>query len=142
MSDLPVLLMCVDEATKNLVASLLRERGYEAILPRSRAEAIAALALSDPHLAGRWSASEDPVEPPRALEARHTGAVLLKEIARRAAQQAERDEILRMLDRTRWNRVRTARLLNISYRALLYKMKGAGLGRVSRAARSSHLDSA
>src|SRR5512134_1410970 len=98
MSDLPVLLMCADKATQSLVAGFLRERGYEAILPRSRAEAIAALALSDPCLAETFTSSEDPVEPASAPE--RSRPVLLKEIARRAARQAERDEILRMLERT------------------------------------------
>jgi two-component system response regulator AtoC len=52
----------------------------------------------------------------------------LKEIGRRAAQNAERAAILEMLEQTRWNRLRAAKLLNISYRALLYKMKEAGFG--------------
>jgi two-component system response regulator AtoC len=53
--------------------------------------------------------------------------VFLKDITRKAAERAEREEILKMLEQTRWNRVKTAKLLNISYRALLYKMKRAGL---------------
>jgi DNA-binding NtrC family response regulator len=32
-----------------------------------------------------------------------------------------------VLQQTRWNRVRAAKLLGISYRALLYKIKDAGL---------------
>ena len=32
-----------------------------------------------------------------------------------------------MLERTGWNRVRAAKALRISYRALLYKIKDAGL---------------
>jgi len=52
----------------------------------------------------------------------------LKEIGRRAAQNAERAAIVEMLEQTRWNRLRAAKLLNISYRALLYKMKAAGIG--------------
>src|SRR5947199_578339 len=57
----------------------------------------------------------------------------LKEIARRASRAAEREAITKMLERTSWNRVRAARALRISYRALLYKIKEAGLD----AARSS-----
>jgi len=53
--------------------------------------------------------------------------VSLKTISRMAAQQAERAEIVRMLEHTRWNRVKAAKLLNISYRSLLYKIKDAGL---------------
>jgi transcriptional regulator with GAF, ATPase, and Fis domain len=55
--------------------------------------------------------------------------VFLRDVARRAARQAEKEEILRMLERTRWNRVTAAKLLHISYRSLLYKMKEAGLDR-------------
>jgi two-component system response regulator AtoC len=35
--------------------------------------------------------------------------------------------ILDQLERTRWNRKRTARDLQISYKALLYKLKQLGL---------------
>jgi two-component system response regulator AtoC len=54
-------------------------------------------------------------------------AVFLKDVARKAAREAENKEILKMLERTRWNRARSAKLLNISYRSLLYKMKDASL---------------
>jgi two-component system response regulator AtoC len=52
----------------------------------------------------------------------------LKEISRRASQAAEREAIAKTLEQTGWNRVRAARALRISYRALLYKIKQAGLG--------------
>jgi two-component system response regulator AtoC len=63
------------------------------------------------------------------LDPGQPAAVFLKDVARKAARRAEREEILKMLERTRWNRVRAATLLNISYRSLLYKMKDAGLER-------------
>jgi len=47
----------------------------------------------------------------------------LKEASRAASRQAERSLILRTLNRTRWNRKRAARELQISYKALLYKLK-------------------
>jgi two-component system response regulator AtoC len=53
--------------------------------------------------------------------------VSLKEISRAAARAAEREAIARVLKETRWNRVRAAKLLGISYRALLYKIKDVGL---------------
>jgi two-component system response regulator AtoC len=53
--------------------------------------------------------------------------VSLKEMTRQAAHALERKIILRTLQETQWNRRRTARALNISYRALLYKIKEAGL---------------
>jgi two-component system, NtrC family, response regulator AtoC len=49
--------------------------------------------------------------------------VSLKEAARAASRQAEREMILKALARTRWNRKRAAMELRISYKALLYKLK-------------------
>jgi two-component system response regulator AtoC len=40
---------------------------------------------------------------------------------------AERAMILNQLERTHWNRKRAARELQISYKALLYKLKQMGL---------------
>jgi len=57
----------------------------------------------------------------------------LKKFAKRASQQAEHYMILEALKQTRWNRKRAAELLGISYRALLYKIKEAGLPPKKRA---------
>jgi two-component system response regulator AtoC len=51
----------------------------------------------------------------------------LKELARRAARDAEREAIRGALARTRGNRVEAARQLRVSYKALLYKMAQCGL---------------
>jgi DNA-binding NtrC family response regulator len=51
----------------------------------------------------------------------------LKEAAREASRHAEREMILKQLERTRWNRKKTALELQISYKALLYKLKQLGL---------------
>jgi two-component system response regulator AtoC len=51
----------------------------------------------------------------------------LRTISRKAAQAAEQSAILKALEHTHWNRLRAAKLLNISYRSLLYKIKAAGL---------------
>jgi len=56
-----------------------------------------------------------------------TAAVSLKDIGRKASRAAEREAIAMMLERTGWNRTKAAGLLKISYRALLYKIKQAGL---------------
>src|SRR5437870_1209451 len=61
----------------------------------------------------------------------------LKEISRRASQAAEREAISKMLEQTGWNRVRAARALRISYRALLYKIKQSGLDGERASARSA-----
>jgi two-component system response regulator AtoC len=51
----------------------------------------------------------------------------LKAISKRAARIAERRVIERVLQQTRWNRKEAAERLQISYKALLYKMKENGL---------------
>ncbi len=51
----------------------------------------------------------------------------LKAISRRAAQLAEKGVIEKVLQETRWNRKEAAQRLQISYKALLYKMKENGL---------------
>jgi two-component system, NtrC family, response regulator AtoC len=63
------------------------------------------------------------------VRASKSTTIPLKDISRRAAQVAEREAILQALEQTQWNRVRAAKLLEISYRALLYKIKDAGLER-------------
>ena len=47
----------------------------------------------------------------------------LKVAARTASRQRERELILEALERTKWNRKRAAQELQISYKALLYKLK-------------------
>jgi len=73
---------------------------------------------------------DDEAEPARAVPAGAT-SVSLKDIARTAAREAERELILRMLTRTRWNRKEAAENLGISYKALLYKIKENGLDKAS-----------
>ena len=51
----------------------------------------------------------------------------LRAISREAAQIAEHVAIRKALEATRWNRLRAAKLLNVSYRSLLSKIKAAGL---------------
>jgi len=60
-----------------------------------------------------------------------TVSVSLKDISRTAAREAERELILRMLTRTRWNRKEAAEILGVSYKALLYKIKENGLDKAS-----------
>jgi two-component system response regulator AtoC len=52
--------------------------------------------------------------------------ISLKEAARAASRVAEKELILKVLARTRWNRRRAAQELQISYKALLYKLKQIG----------------
>jgi two-component system response regulator AtoC len=60
-------------------------------------------------------------------EAPVDGVIKLKEVTRQAVKQIERKIILKTLDAHRWNRQSTARALSISYAALLYKMREAGV---------------
>ena len=53
--------------------------------------------------------------------------VSLKDITRQAVQELERKIILQVLQTNHWNRKQAARKLKISYRALLYKIRQAGL---------------
>ncbi|HZW95553.1 MAG TPA: sigma 54-interacting transcriptional regulator [Candidatus Eremiobacteraceae bacterium] len=54
------------------------------------------------------------------------GRISLKQASRAASREAEKEMILRALTRTRWNRRRAAQELQISYKALLYKLKQMG----------------
>jgi two-component system response regulator AtoC len=51
----------------------------------------------------------------------------LKKLARDAMKQMERNVILETLRANQWNRRKTAQELKISYRALIYKIRDAGL---------------
>jgi two-component system response regulator AtoC len=51
----------------------------------------------------------------------------LKEVHREAIMKAESDVIRKALEMTNWNRKKAAGLLNISYKALLYKIKECGI---------------
>jgi two-component system, NtrC family, response regulator AtoC len=53
---------------------------------------------------------------------------ILEQVSK-AKRQAEADVILATLEATRWNRKHAATMLNIEYKALLYKMKTLGLDR-------------
>jgi two-component system, NtrC family, response regulator AtoC len=55
------------------------------------------------------------------------GQVNLKKLTRRAVRELERKVILKVLQNHHWNRKQAARSLSISYRALLYKIRDAGL---------------
>jgi two-component system response regulator AtoC len=66
-----------------------------------------------------------------AAAAAEAGNYSLKDVSRTAAREAERELIFKMLQQTHWNRKETAEILNISYKALLYKIKENGLDKAS-----------
>ncbi len=55
------------------------------------------------------------------------GSVPLKDVGRRAAAEAERQVIEQVLFHTSWNRKQAAKILNVSYKTLLHKIKESGL---------------
>jgi two-component system, NtrC family, response regulator AtoC len=72
-------------------------------------------------LLGAEAATEGEVEFPS------SGPMPLKVVTRQTVQRLEKKIILRTLIAHRWNRKRAAKDLKISYRALLYKIRQAGL---------------
>jgi len=59
--------------------------------------------------------------------AANAGDLPLREVGRRAALEAEREMIDRVLAHTNWNRKQAARLLCVSYKTLLHKIRDCGL---------------
>ena len=55
----------------------------------------------------------------------------LREVVRRASEEAERATLHEVLDHVHWNRLEAARRLRVSYKTLLGKMKVYGLGWVN-----------
>ena len=92
-------------------------------LKRAAVLASDTLALSDlpSELRGRSA-------PPPTLE----GGGTLKDVIRHLVAGAERDLIVRTLERTQWNRAQTARLLGINYKTLQSKLKEYRLSRADR----------
>jgi transcriptional regulator with GAF, ATPase, and Fis domain len=67
-----------------------------------------------------------PAAAPTIVEARPS-STKLPDLARAAALSAEREAIARALDQFHWNRRKAARLLGVSYKTLLNKMKACGI---------------
>ena len=63
-----------------------------------------------------------PAPPAPELEVSEAGRISLKSIAARAAEEAEKRVILRVLEETHWNRRRAAARLDICYKTLLNKL--------------------
>jgi len=87
----------------------------------------AAIAAHTQAVAASVASSGAAVAPHALAAAAVEGNTSLKDVSRIAAREAEKVLILRMLQQTRWNRKETAQILGISYKALLYKIKDAGL---------------
>jgi two-component system response regulator AtoC len=115
--------------------------GTDESIRREIADAIAGRTLRlGPIPALQARVESAPAPPPAAVPAAATvrgpeppfvPAGSLKDIARHAAREAERELIYRTLQQTRWNRREAAEILGISYKALLYKIKEAELDKAS-----------
>jgi two-component system response regulator AtoC len=57
----------------------------------------------------------------------------LREIARRAASEAERNTLAEVLERVHWNRALASRILRVSYKTMLHKIAEYGLAPTRRA---------
>jgi two-component system response regulator AtoC len=62
--------------------------------------------------------------------------IALKKVTRQAVRELERRIIFKVLQANNWNRKKAARSLNISYRALLYKIRDTGLGSMGNSAKT------
>lgn len=69
----------------------------------------------------------EPAPPSFDVDIPDQGPVPLKKMTQQAVRRLERQIILKVLQNTHWNRRRAAEMLKISYRALLYKIRDAGL---------------
>jgi two-component system response regulator AtoC len=103
--------------------------GEAAAVPPTPPPSIASLSSASTAVASGVSSATAGAVAPDALAAAAVtdGNTSLKDVSRIAAREAEKVLILRMLQQTRWNRKETAQILGISYKALLYKIKDAGL---------------
>ena len=96
----------------------------------ARKELLHVIAMA-PHRPSAPAPAPVPSRPLAAAGPGDAAACSLKDVSRSAARLVERDLILKMLQRTRWNRKETAENLSISYKALLYKIKENGLDKAN-----------
>jgi DNA-binding NtrC family response regulator len=71
-----------------------------------------------------------PVAAPPALDPKEFGdlsALSLKKMRKKAMDQVEREVISYVLQKTAWNRSKATKILKISYKTLLYKIKDLGI---------------
>ena len=94
---------------------------------RSTGVARKAMAAAAGAGAGNGFVDFDEPAAPAAVPEQDGRPSVLKEVAR-AKEDAEAAAILQVLESTHWNRKRAAQVLNIDYKALLYKMKKLSIG--------------
>jgi len=77
----------------------------------------------DPPAAWPSDQTSRPEDNPSPVSMARANDISLKSLVRNAKGEAEKNAITHALEETRWNRKAAARLLGISYRALLYKIQ-------------------
>jgi len=75
----------------------------------------------------RLSAARREPEPERDIDPKEYEGKTLRDVSREASMEAEKAVLEKVLRATRWNRTKAAEKLDISYKALLYKIRETGL---------------
>jgi DNA-binding NtrC family response regulator len=117
------------EASAREIAQMLAAPIVRRVLPASSPAANVGPhpAIAQQRAAGQDSALSDRQAAAALAKPAKQRTASLKDAARNAAQQVERDLILDSLRRMRWNRKETAKLLGVSYKTLLAKIRENGL---------------
>jgi transcriptional regulator with PAS, ATPase and Fis domain len=123
--SLPLSPALVDAAMKYSWPGNLRE--LENFVKRYLILGDEALMLKEIESYGRGGAPR----PETYLSPTDAGTSDLKSLVRGLKDEAEMEAIGKALERTKWNRKAAARILNISYKALLYKIRQYGLEKVT-----------
>ena len=98
-------------------------------------------ALQDlPHKNPDGIAKLEPFENVSSNSSKGKEALCLKEVGKKAAEAAEREIIQSTLQKTHWNRKESARLLRVSYKALLYKIQKYRLDDLKELPRTEEID--
>ena len=100
-------------------SQIIRELSTHKPIVNSFAAVSSVVTHADKLVADHSATTAIPISTPKADGATPS----LLEIGRRAAMNAEREAIERVLTQTRWNRRQAAKILKISYKALLNKLK-------------------
>jgi len=73
---------------------------------------------------------DDRIDSPVRGDQKEIGPFYLKDVGKKAAEEAEKQIIQSTLNETHWNRKEAAKLLRVSYKALLYKIQRYGLDEI------------
>jgi transcriptional regulator with PAS, ATPase and Fis domain len=105
-------------------AQIIRELSVPKPIVSSMDGASPGWGLQDTNSGDRWQQkpSAIPINTPKG-NAADAETLSLLDIGRRAAMSAEREAIERVLTQTRWNRRQAAKILKVSYKAFLNKLK-------------------